>query len=630
MQSVGEAAGDGRSACGMCPNACAGNCGERRDRNRNRRAPAPHATPAPGQLNVDSDGTKCGTAYRFRKPNPLFGKCTPGTRHILKRFLGFKHRDIGTAIYLTTTNVGFEDFTSVDETTAVRQVQVWTDQAGSAAAGSVPGLSGFPHQLFQNFVVAATSGNRLNSGRFCNEAQARGIVQAGNGCTHCHAWPRTMQGHPGDFAENPVLAANQMPRDFFAGADNEARQLTGMNIGGEGNSGAQMAKGWTFVDFQKNDVCGVVKAVGFTSFVGQEFAAARFVETGTKFVAAGSSSSPSSSMLPSFDQVLSLGEGVFFENVELVESRTQEFPKSGGYLVTSNFEGTQPTLLADLLATKACVNNPNEDNTLCAADKTWWSQIAIDLQATEATVNTGEDGGDVCVPNLTALKPSPSSRATQTITGDIPLGTRGGFHGFRYASNVVVGKQYHATIPCADMITSGPIELSWGHTSFVKGVDPERAAEVVLELQGTFDVDATWSEMVIGGTHDVFMGTGHFDDVAAFPKPAPAAVAGTFGCCSSGSKTFIRVKVGERLARATGATAGVDVDTQVSLTAVARSSNSKHACATACTASGGPWPFSSSFVDTSVADASKQQQLRAAAATDCSSCTKMRGRRQVN
>jgi hypothetical protein len=175
------------------------------------------------------------------------------------------------------------------------------------------------------------------------------------------------------------------------------------------------------------------------------------------------------------------------------------------------------------------------------------------------------------------------------------------------------------------MITSGPIELSWGHTSFVKGVDPERAAEVVLELQGTFDVDATWSEMVIGGTHDVFMGTGHFDDVAAFPKPAPAAVAGTFACCSSGSQTFVRVKVGERLARATGATAGVDVDTQVSLTAVARASNSKHACAAECTASGGPWPFSSSFVDTSVADASKQQQLREAAATDCSSCTSVGG-----
>lgn len=526
----------------------------------------------------------------------------------MKRFLGFKHRDIGTAIYLTTTNVGFENFTSVDETTAVRQVQVWTDQASAEQ----PGLSGFQHQLFENFVVAASSSNRLNSERFCGEMVARGIVQAGHGCSHCHAWPRRMQGHPGDFAENPVLSANEKaPKDFFAN-DKSKRQLTGMNIAGEGNAGGQMAKQWTFVDFEKNSACGVDAAVGFKSFIGQEFAAARFTEIGTTFV---DSSTNGPAGLPAFGTLLSIASETLFANAELVGSLTKEFPTSSSYLVTLGNMGTPPTLMADLISSMACMNNPNaaELSALCAADKTWWSELALDLQATKDTVDTGEEpGADTCVPMMTALQ-APSQRSAQTITGDIPLGSneRGGFHGFRYATNVVVGKQYHVTVPCSEMITSGPMELSWGRTSFLKGVDPERAAEVVLELSGAYNVDASWSDMVLGGTHDVYVASGHFDDVPVFPKSA-AAVAGTFGCCSSNGKTFVRVKVGERLALTSDAS--VDVDTQVSLQAKARPSNSAHVCGTACpgaSSAGAPWPYGADFTDTSVADASKQQRLRA-------------------
>lgn len=252
-------------------------------------------------------------------------------------------------------------------------------------------------------------------------------------------------------------------------------------------------------------------------------------------------------------------------------------------------QGALPTVLTDLLASNACVEVQDE-GIKCASDKAWWSELAFGTRKhpppSLATVSMA-----ACAPTLTALQP-PAGRSSQTVTGGMPMGT--GFNGYQYATNIVVGKQYHATIPCAEMITGGPMEVSWGRTSFAEGVDPERSAELVLELDGSYDVSASWSRMKLP------------NDLSAVDDGAALPVSGTFGCCSSNGKTYVRTRVGERLSLGDS---GRTVDTQVNLEGMGRAANSSHVCAMSCRSVYGPWPYAFGFVDTSVADASTAPPL---------------------
>ena len=240
----------------------------------------------------------------------LLTKANPISLTLIRfyRFTSFKHRDIGTAVYFSTTNLHVEDFTSVTETTGAAFVQMWRDQTGADA------LSAVDYQHNSGFVIVGTSANNLNGAYWCQEAVSRGLLSSAvaGGCTSgCHPWPLT-RGHPSGFADNKP-AFGEAVEDPFALPEN--RYLAGFIVSNEGGVGSHSFSDFKFVNYQADAACGVDKVKPIAEKLGnQKFQTARVrIEKLDMYDSAGTKESgvTADRVWPAESNLCSSGEATF-------------------------------------------------------------------------------------------------------------------------------------------------------------------------------------------------------------------------------------------------------------------------------------------------------------------------------
>ena len=207
-----------------------------------------------GDLRMDSDvetesGEPLGEFGIVRRNNLEFGgsRCNRQPVQVMRNMLTYKHRDVGTACYLTSTNIEFRDFTSVSDTVAMAFAQVYRDQTGKG------GISQIDRQKITGLVVATSNshGNVLNKDKWCSEMEEKGVPSLDpSRCeSECHPWPET--SHPSGF-----------PDEEYELVSSSKRYLSGVTLSNEGQVGAQEVSGLTLVDWGASPSCGIIDAQG--------------------------------------------------------------------------------------------------------------------------------------------------------------------------------------------------------------------------------------------------------------------------------------------------------------------------------------------------------------------------------
>lgn len=459
----------------------------------------------------------CRAKYNRQKLHPRFGDCTAnGGVQTLNRFLSYKHRDIGTAVYLTTTNVGLNGFISVSDTTAYANVQMWRDQTGAT------GYSRMDRQLLQNFLVVKSSENSRNGEHWCNEAVSRGYVSKGASCASgCHAWPEFTR--PDEFSD-PDIETEIASK----------RYLVGFSPSNEGGVGGHLVRNWTFVDWTPDPSCGLqgVHAVRQRG-AEQALPAGRIVIQSPRFlssavgwggsggIVAVSATSTLVSMSPE------LTSDVFLVGPDVLE----RFPE-GAYCLNRDEAG--------------CRHDSSSGCTLCSADKFWFGSWTLDLSKALAKAE-GKRTETACAPIITQVGMA-AGQEPYSVPGMVETNKRAPYYMRRYPHTAVVGRRYNVRLKCLPDLAGETSFATFDRMNYDPEEDPAREVELVFSTPPQYLVRVSWVEDARGGTYGPLF-TGHSDEVknqnlAALPKTISGGTAHS-KCC--GGRRFVRTVLGERV-----------------------------------------------------------------------------------
>lgn len=426
--------------------------------------------------------------------NPQWSRtCRSQPVQVLEGLLTYKHRDVGTAVYLSSTNIVWKDFTSVSDTSAMAFAQVFRDASGEGGFSEVDG------QVIDGLLVAGSGAhdNTLNKAKWCAEMsrkRAPGIDP--KACrSECHPWPDT-DGHPSGFPEDA---------DFVL-ARSEDRYLSGICLSNEGTVGAQVTKNLRLVDFEPQESCGVVDTMGVhvKAGIGLEFpVGARRVDSVT--VVEGGDDVTAETNL---GRIVRLHAESNYGNHETVmigpdalAASRKDFPDGAIAVVPA---GNDDLFFEE----NGCVDERiygdelSVDAVMCDLRRLWLTSFAVDFSRTPL-MTSGDGPGELeCTPSL--LLVGFDEERTYAAVNNGPEGETGigrpeeaaDFYRYRYPFKAAVGKMYRLSFDidefeaCAELYTKKvgkggkrrPVYLTMEKMAYDRRTMPPRAVELVLEF----------------------------------------------------------------------------------------------------------------------------------------------------
>jgi len=567
-------------------------------------------------LRMDSDvefesGEPAGKFGILRRNNKEFGgnRCRNKPLQVLESMLTYKHRDVGTAVYLSSTNIEFKDFTSVSDTVAMSFAQTYRDQTGKQA------LSKFDRQKISGLVVATSEShsNTINKDKWCAE-MARRNVPALNpaGCkSECHPWPET--SHPSGF-----------PDDEYELATSGNRYLSGVTLSNEGSVGAQEVSDLTLVDWVTSTACGVrdIQGVHVKPGIGLEFPAGSRQIRDVKVIRDGKDVTKTTPLghIARLHANYNYGnhETVFVSSTAL-GNMAQEFPNGAFAVVPSGdddlfvFEEDSGPNGIGCVDERIHSDNPSQedmeriDSILCDARDMWLTSFSVDFSYTEL-YTSGEGPGELqCTPSLLLLDFAKQGEYERTYAGvgfmeDSGIGRPSesdDFYRYRYPFKAVVGKMYLLDFgieefdDCASLYMAGgkPTFLTMEKMDYNPKKDGPRSIDLVLAVPTYMQrrPKLKWYRDTTGGDYGK-LGSG---TKILVPLPSKKRLKYVRSqkivyeeeCCDD--QLFIHVRLGQRIGRR---------DTAIE---IRWTEDESLDCSRECDLGDNPWPFSDDFTDTS-------------------------------
>jgi hypothetical protein len=366
--------------------------------------------------------------------------CSRQPLQVLENFTSYKHRDVGTAVYLSTTNIEFRDFTSVSDTTAMAFAQIYRDQTDG-------GLSKFDNQVISGLVVASSSShdNTLNRDMWCKEMSEKGVPRLSpDGCSsECHPWPDT--SHPSGFPDDYTLA------------ESSERYISAVTLSNEGQVGAQLVRDLTLVDFEPNEDCGVIDAQGVhvKPGIGLEFPVMARQVHDVKVLKKGKDVTSRTPLgrIVRLHAEYNYGnhETVFLANSALGDM-ADEFPNGALAMVPAGNDD-----LFILEEDEGCIDQRiyskselSIDSILCDVRKLWMTSFSVDFSNTPLYTSGDGPGELQCTPSLLLKDYAERDEYERTFAGvghedDSGIGRpdeSDDFYRYRYQFKAAVGKMY--------------------------------------------------------------------------------------------------------------------------------------------------------------------------------------------
>ena len=537
-------------------------------------------------------------------PAPAFaGACGRDPVQTLEGFTTYKHRDVGTAVYLSSTNIIWKDFTSISDTTAMAFAQVYRDTTGPG------GLSIVDNQVIDGLLVAGSIGHRntLNKDKWCAEMSSKRVpgISASRCQGECHPWPDS--SHPSGFPDDYVLVRS------------DERFLSGVTYAHEGTVGAQVVRNLRIVDFDPSPSCGIIDTMGVhvKTGIGLEFpVGARRVDSA---VVIKNSEDVSSST--NVGRIVRLHADTSSGNHETViiaaaalGSSAPSFPQGALAVVPA---GEDDLFFED----NGCVDERmyegddlGIDAVLCDLREMWMTSWAVDFSQTPL-MRSGDGPGELaCTPRLLPLEFEENGEPERTFAavghgeeGETGIGRPAespDFYRYRYPFKSVVGKMYLLSFDideeqCAELFTERSkgnkgVFLTMEKMAYVPSTMPPRSFDLVVEVPASlgrptveYYVDGT------GGDYGRLTAGQETPYVPLISKKGLKYVSqGTTNertCCEG--MYYIHLRLGERVR---------GEDTAIKLSWGEDEDEGRDAdgiCSRRCP--GGAWPFAAGFEDTS-------------------------------
>eukprot|EP00889_Picochlorum_renovo_P007970 jgi/Picre1/35000/NNA_002465.t1 len=385
-------------------------------------------------LRMDSDveyenGDPAGGFGILPRNDDAFGgdKCATQPLQVLENTLTYKHRDVGTAVYLSSTNIQFKDFTSVSDSVAMSFAQLYRDQTGPA------GLSQFDRQQI-------------------TEMKNRGVpgLNPGSCSSECHPWPET--SHPSGF-----------PDDLYEIATSDNRYLSGVTLSNEGQVGAQEVKDLTLVDWAPSPACGIndVQGIHVKPGIGIEFPVGARQVKDVKVIQNGNdvtSSTPLGHIVRLHAEQNYGNHETVFLHASALGDLASEFP-SGAYAMVPSGDDDLFLLGEDdgpngVGCLDERVHSGKDydliDAILCDARDVWMTTFSVDFSRTNLYTSGDGPGELQCTPSLLLLDYAAEDDVERTYAGvgymdDAGIGRPSesdDFYRYRYIFKAAVGKMY--------------------------------------------------------------------------------------------------------------------------------------------------------------------------------------------
>lgn len=568
-------------------------------------------------LRMDSDveyenGDPAGGFGILPRNDDEFGgdRCATQPLQVLENTLTYKHRDVGTAVYLSSTNIQFKDFTSVSDSVAMSFAQLYRDQTGPA------GLSQFDRQQITGLVVATSDShkNTLNKNMWCSEMKNRGVpgLNPGSCSSECHPWPET--SHPSGF-----------PDDLYEIATSDNRYLSGVTLSNEGQIGAQEVNDLTLVDWAPSPACGIndVQAVHVKPGIGIEFPVGARQVKDVKVIQNGNdvtSSTPLGHIVRLHAEQNYGNHETVFLHASALGDMASEFP-SGAYAMVPSGDDDLFLLGEDdgpngVGCLDERVHSGKDydliDAILCDARDVWMTTFSVDFSRTNLYTSGDGPGELQCTPSLLLLDYAAEDDVERTYAGvgymdDAGIGRPSesdDFYRYRYIFKAAVGKMYLLDFGIEDfedcarlyMADDKPTFLTMEKMDYDPSNDPPRTVDLVLAVPAESQIfpNIEWYADTTGGDYGklgsgtrVYVPLPSKSNVQYMPQTDDMIYEEE--CCDD--TLFIHIRLGQRIN---------GEDTAIEIRWEDRDDTIDDDCSKPCAA---PWPFASDFQDTSASKA---------------------------
>jgi hypothetical protein len=531
-------------------------------------------------------------------------RCSTQPVQVLKNTLTFKHRDVGTAVYLSSTNIEFQEFTSVSDSVAMSFAQIYRDQTGPN------GLSQFDRQMITGLTVATSKShkNTINKNLWCSEMKARGVpgLKAGSCSSECHPWPET--SHPSGF-----------PDDLYEIATSNNRYLSGVTLSNEGQVGAQEVQDLTLVDWVPDPACGIVDVQGVhvKPGIGIEFPIGARQVKNVRVLRDGADvtkSTPLGHIVRLHGEQNYGNHETLFLYSSALGDMSSKFP-SGAYAIVPS--GDDDLFIIDenegpngVGCLDQRVHSGRDydmiDAILCDARDLWMTTIAVDFSKTNLYTSGDGPGELQCTPSVLLLDYAARDEFERTYAGvgfmdDAGIGRPSesdDFYRYRYIFKVAVGKMYLVDFgienfdDCAGqyMADDKPTFITMEKMDYNSSDNTPRTVDLVLSIPAKYRPLIEWYADTTGGDYGK-LGSGTRVYVPLPSKSNLKYIPDAFyeeDCCNN--KLFIHVRLGER------------INGQDSAIKTTWEKNDNDGCSKPCAS---PWPFASDFQDTSALKATR-------------------------
>ena len=575
-------------------------------------------------LRMDSDvefedGRPAGEFGILPRNQKRFGgkRCRRQPLQVLENMLTYKHRDAGTAVYLSSTNIEFKDFTSVSDTVAMSFAQTYRDQTG------YKGLSQFDRQMITGLMVATSNShnNVLNKDKWCSEMSSRGVpgLNPSSCSSECHPWPET--SHPSGF-----------PDDLYEIATSVNRYLSGVTLSNEGQVGAQEVTGLVLVDWEPSVACGVndVQGVHVKPGIGLEFAAAARRIQKVKVFNEGRDVTSKTPL----GHIVRLHANFNYGNHETVYlaasalgDMAKEFPAGAYAMVPAGDddlfvleEENGPNGLG-CLDERVYADTPSLeereliDSIVCDARDIWMTSFSVDFSRTKLYTSRNGPGELECTPALLLLDFAREDDFQRTYAGvgfmdDSGIGRPSesdDFYRYRYLFKAVVGKMYlldfdiEEVEDCASlyMANNKPTFLTMEKMDYDPNRDGPRAVDLVLAIPTFMEhrPDLRWYvDKTRGDYGKLGSGTNVYVPLPSKRKLEyidSDQIVYEEECCDD--ILYIHVRLGQRIE---GQDTAIEMRWEED-----ESLPTSRDCSRRCDDEAWPWPFASAFKDTSASQA---------------------------
>ena len=567
-------------------------------------------------LRMDSDveydnGRSAGGFGIVERNDDTFGgdRCDSQPLQVLENTLTYKHRDVGTAVYLSSTNIQFKDFTSVSDSVAMSFAQLYRDQTGTR------GLSKFDRQQITGLIVATSEShdNTINREMWCSEMKDKGVpgLNPGSCSSECHPWPET--SHPSGF-----------PDESYEITRSSNRYLSGVTLSNEGQVGAQEISDLTLVDWRPDPACGIndVQGVHVKPGIGLEFAAGARQMKNVKVLENGkdvTSSTPLGHIVRLHaDKNYGNHETMFLYESALGDMASK-FPNGAYAMVPSGDDDLLIFEEDDGPNGIGCLDERIEsskihdqiDAVLCDARDLWMTTFSVDYSRTNLYTSGDGPGELECTPSLLLLDYGAQDDFERTYAGvghmdDAGIGRPSeskDFYRYRYIFKAVVGKMYLLDFgiddfeDCSDlyMADDKPTFITMEKMDYTRSDGP-RPIDLVLSIPSFAErrpnikwyYDTTEGDYgKLGSGTNVYVPLPSKSNLDYVPSSADPIYEEE--CCED--TLYIHVRLGERV---NGKDTAIEMRWE---------DEAIDDCSKPCEA---PWPFASDFEDESASLALKR------------------------